>query len=137
MRCQYCGKIVPEDVKPLYSGHCSWTCLSRHRKEDEAKKREKKDAKYLKKVLAEEQAKKESTAKAQVKKAIAPKIAPKPRKEKTHASILQLNTSGELVRRFESATEAAETLGSAKANIYYACAHGTRHKGFLWDYAKE
>lgn len=136
MRCRHCGKIVPEDVKSLYSGHCSWTCLSRHRKEKEAMEREKEDAKYLKKVFAEEQAKKESTAKAQVKKATTAKIASKQKKERAHAAVLQLSASGEFVRRFESAEDAANTMGSAKANIYYACAHGVRHKGYFWDYAK-
>ena len=121
MKCKYCGNPIRKDVEPLYSGHCSWTCLSRHRKEKEAERREKEDVKYKKAMET-------SDLKQNAKR----KTTSRPKK-----AILQLNAKKEVLRRFECARDAADAMGSCESNIYHACRSDSQHRGFWWKYDRE
>lgn len=45
MKCEFCGNPVSEEMHRLYRKHCSWTCLSRHRKEQEKERERKREEK--------------------------------------------------------------------------------------------
>ena len=52
--------------------------------------------------------------------------------------VLQFDKNGLFVKRWISATEAAETLGCYKQGIYQVCTHKNKtHFGYIWKYEDE
>lgn len=118
--CDFCGNPVSEEMKRLYGKHCSWTCLSRHRKADEAEKERKRE---------EKQRRAQQRLRENIEKMA----------KKNRRPVKQYSENGEtLLGRYECARIAAEAIGCSTSAIHQAC-RGEREKcrGFVWKYEKK
>ena len=55
---------------------------------------------------------------------------------KTTKSVEQYTQRGELLRVYNSASQAAEYVGASVRNIYEACRNGNIYLGYYWKYEK-
>ena len=115
--CDFCGNPVSEEMKRLYGNHCSWTCLSKHRKAEEAEKERRREEKRR---LAEQRLNENIEKMA----------------HKNRVPVSQYTKDGKtLIGRYECARFAADAVGCSPSAIQQAC-RGEREmcRGFVWKY---
>ena len=120
--CEFCGKAVSEEMRVLYGAHCSWTCLSRHRKEKAAEKERKREAARIR----------DNEKRSERKMLAYREKRPAVRRMK---SIFQYTKDGVFMTRYASAHEAAQALGVDKSHIYSSCNGKSKNcRGFILKY---